>query len=457
MIAWFLGVGTPLSFALGFALAWAQSMAVGLLASVICAVLAMFVIALCFNILAKPALSRSVTHSTAFVTVLLALLFTFRWWLAGWPRWELSSITGAFSEAALCAAFTLALVRDQARAPFSELQECWADKHWQGELWGGALTTDQLIVELQAKGADALLAMPLAANLLAQPVAGKWSTVDVSSHWVEADSNSRWITVKLKCHERNDEGKVRCTVASVIDHWHVSPVTYQALWDHFTRVSLETENKSTAGDDAPTPIELQPALAAMQANQNAACFNLAQPHCQHPDPAVQADALRMCALSCANLKQWDLAFDHFHRLFELEGTAFNALQLATTSVMAGAVLRADAWFSKAVSLNGESHDQPPARLRTAYLSALEQAGEYEASQSHLEWLARGYMSMGVTDDHFVWVRGFPFFGEFLENSRAMLSQVMSTPDMVIWYERMGNALDEAGRIRLAAHVNGLQC
>ncbi|MFN3618637.1 MAG: hypothetical protein ACK4TS_11745, partial [Aquabacterium sp.] len=69
-------------------------------------------------------------------------------------------------------------------------------------------------------------------------------------------------------------------------------------------------------------------------------------------------------------------------------------------------------------------------------------------------LARGYMAMGITDDHFVWTRGFPFLSEFLNRSRQLLSQVMPEHEVRAWYARMVDALDEDGRRRVQEHLAG---
>ena len=60
----------------------------------------------------------------------------------------------------------------------------------------------------------------------------------------------------------------------------------------------------------------------------------------------------------------------------------------------------------------------------------------------------------------VWVaaggmRGFPFFGEFLDKSRKLLGQVLSESDVRAWYERMSERLDEDGRQRLQQHLGAV--
>ena len=466
------GVGLPLAAALGYGLAWAQSLAHGAIASSICAVLAALVVAVVFATVADHARSRSVRANTWGALALLACLLLVRWWraesLPGEALWSLVSSrpatewlgagVGALLEAFILGVLAIFSCRAQARTPFSESARQWAVKDMEGELWGDSMSADQVLTGLQAHGVSLLLGMPRAAELGAS-VASQWRTVFVQGHWVEGDLPSRWLTIKVKSHERGDDGKIKTQEEEVVDHWAVSADDYLALKNILAGETQPATDPAVEGQgepgERPTPTVLQPAVTALEAEQFSVCWSLAQAHCQHPDPEIQADAWRLCALAQARLQHWTQAFDHYHHLFELEPTTLNALQLATTSVMMGELTRGEAWFAKAVELNEGTPEMPPARMRTAYLSALEQAGEFEAALPHLDWLAQGYMAMGITDDHFVWTRGFPFFSEFLGKSHSLLTQVLSGADLRAWYERMTQNLDEDGRQRLMRHLGEL--
>lgn len=454
-LVWLAVGGLPLAVALGYVLAWAQGLADGFIASALCSLLAMVVVALCFSTLFDRVESRSVLASSVAAGTLLLVLLGVRWAVSDRAGFGMGAVLGALLEGGLVAVFSLVLVRQQARAPFSEKIGVWAQEDMQGELWSGATTAEEMVASLQAQGIAVLLSMPWAADFAVEPLASQWQTVEVLGRWVVEDEDSRWISVKLKHHERTEAGGIAFSMTSVVEHWHVSDADYRALRGHLTH-GLYVPDEDEPSDEAPIRVELQAALAARQAKQHELCLGLAQAHCQHPDPTVRVDARRLCALSCAGLRQWSDAFEHYQHLYALEVSALNALQLATTSVMAGDVPRGESWFRQARTTNHDAQEMPEARLRTAYLSALEQAGEFKTTQSHLDWLAGGYMAMGITDDHFVWSRGFPFFGEFLAKSQALLGQVMPMADLVIWYERMHEALDDPGRQRLARHLAALQ-
>src|SRR5690606_38901345 len=133
----------------------------------------------------------------------------------------------------------------------------------------------------------------------------------------------------------------------------------------------------------------------------------------------------------------------------------NALQLATTSVMAGELLRGQAWFEKADELNQADHAMRPAELRTGFLSALRQAGEHEACLPHLEWMAVQYAALQTTDSHLLWMNRIPPFQEYLDRSVAILRELMPPAQCAEWYERHAGDLAPEWRALLDQHVEDL--
>lgn len=464
--------GIPLAVALGYGLAWAQALASGFIASTICVFLAAVVIGVAFAVLAEQAHSRSTRLNTGMAVVLLLCLLAMRWWRsevtddaglsylithASISEWAAPAV-GAIFEALVVGFIAIFMMRNQPLTPYSESTHKWAIKGFSGELWADSASASQVQDGLQANGAECLLNMVAAAQFGAAPVASMWRTVEVQGYWVEADAAARWLTVKVKTHQRDSDGKIKTQEEDVLKHGLVSAADYvaiQAILDGAATPQEESTAPASTSEEPPTPTVLQPAVTALEAEQYSVCVSLAQAHCQHPDRQTQVDAWRLCGLAFSRMNKWDQAFDHFHHLFELEPTTLNALQLATTSVMSGELTRGEAWFVKAIELNEQEAAMPPARLRTAYLSALENAGEFEATLPHLEWLARGYAAMQITDDHFVWSRGFPFLAEFLSKSQSLLSNVLPGKELRTWYEQMNGELDSQGQEKLQSHLAGL--
>ncbi|QEL54882.1 tetratricopeptide repeat protein [Chromobacterium paludis] len=204
---------------------------------------------------------------------------------------------------------------------------------------------------------------------------------------------------------------------------------------------------------AETPPELEAAVAALQREDWGQTLRLAQPYLEARSGRLRADAYRLCALATGRQGQWDTAFSCWLRLFELEPSAHNALQLASVSVMAGQVDRGKAWMMKFDELNRESREFSCAMAYANFASALAQAGHADEALPYLTCLRELYRQLKITDDMFLHQRGVPFFGAFLENSWALLRPCLDDGALLDWYRVMLDDLDEDGRARLNAWLD----
>jgi hypothetical protein len=471
--AWLIAfaVGLPAALGSGWVLAWAQSSCSGFWATAICSVVAAFVAFVGLGMVADGMHARHRGVLTGVGLMLMLVMMAARWaftlgWpqgdMASWPlvqadgQWDWGLALGAVAEAAFIVLMGVLSFRGQTKTPYSETAHAWARQSMQGELW---CTDDQgsLLSALKQRGAAHLLDMPRAMDLQVTPASAAWQTLQVSGLWVEADTSARWLNLTQVAHTRDHQGKVKASATNWLENWLVSDGDYRAIARHLATPGREAAKATEGGahlsaEAAPTPPELMPALAAMDAGQHQAALSLAQPFRQHPEAAVQADAIRLCAMALSRMARWPEAFETYHQLFALESTVFNALQLATTSVMAGELLRGQAWYDKTMALNHEGAEMPDARLCTAYLSALEQAGEFEATQPHLDWLAAGYQALRITDDHFLWSRGLPFFSEFLRKATELQRPFKDEAGLRAWFEAMRSDLDEDGQNAVDRHL-----
>jgi hypothetical protein len=355
-------------------------------------------------------------------------------------------------EWALVAGMAYLMTVADARKPYSETAQAWAVSQATGELFWHGGTSNNLKNHLAQNGAQALLDF-LPATSVVVSVATDWWTVKVEGLRVEADPLACWLNVWILLQTRNEKGGVTTRKEPVVESWWVDEQVYTAVMAHLQNPQAVEQADAS---ERPTPVELQPALAAFKAENFNGAITLAKAHCQHPEVLVQADAHRLCALSSSELAQWDSAFEHFHALFALEATTHNALQLATTSVMAGELLRGQAWFEKAEQINAGSEDMPTAGLRTAFMSALENKGEMTALMPHIEWLGNAYRSVCVTDSHFLFMRGLPFFSVFLERSLPVLQANLAAPEVKKWYAQMSESVDDEGQVMINAHIQAIQ-
>lgn len=192
---------------------------------------------------------------------------------------------------------------------------------------------------------------------------------------------------------------------------------------------------------------LAPALRSYQAGRLDAAIAAAAPYVD-----THADASRLCALAHSAADRHAEAFPYWLALFQQEPSAHNALQLATTSVMCGEVPRGEAWLMKFDEINEETRELSPVSARTNFISALKQSGHMAEALPYLAWVRDVYAHLRITDSHFLYMRGVPFFSAFLEVSLPTVRASLSADAVVAWYEELAGKLDEEGEAQLAAWI-----
>lgn len=236
------------------------------------------------------------------------------------------------------------------------------------------------------------------------------------------------------------------------------------LWNRlFGRKSTAANTPRTAPTAAPAAAAdaseagaqidpaLQPSLSAFQRGDHVGAYNAAQTQLH-----LGADAQRLCALSLSALDRYREAYPYWLALYELEPSAHNALQLATTSVMCNEIAHGEQWLLTFDDLNAQERSTSPATARTSFLTALTRAGHGAHALPHLEWLREAYAGMSITDSHFLYVRGLPFLEAFLERSTPLLRQCLPADAVPEWYAQLQPALDPPGQAMVAAHIASLQ-
>lgn len=348
------------------------------------------------------------------------------------------------AEAAILVKLPSVIARTLSDEPYSEVLGAWASADVTGELWWDGGLSSELRSRLEEEGVSFLLSMTRAGEF-GLSAGAQWWTASVICQKVAADPAARWLTVSIVEYRRGADGKTKTERFPVVADWIVDATDYDRLVSH-----LRDAPQATNLPESATPRELLPAVAAMEADDFGRAIDLAEDLRNHPDGVLRADALRLCALCLARLEKWNRAFDDYHALFACEPSVMNALQLATTSVMAGQLARGQAWFEKAGQLNGEAQKMPWPDLHTHFLSALAQKGEWAAGLPHVEWLRDMFMGMSSSDDNFVFMHGMPFLSVFFEKSLPFLRASMAEPEVVAWYEAMRGHLDAAGQEKLTA-------
>lgn len=155
------------------------------------------------------------------------------------------------------------------------------------------------------------------------------------------------------------------------------------------------------------------------------------------------------------MRRYPEAFPYWLALFGQEPNAHNALQLATTSVMCGELDRGEAWLMKFDEINEQTHELSSVSARTQFISALTQSGHMAAALPYLAWLRDVYAHVRITDTHFLYMRGIPFFSNFLESSLPILKASLPDDAIVEWFGALSGQLDEEGEVQLGQWLQSL--
>lgn len=216
---------------------------------------------------------------------------------------------------------------------------------------------------------------------------------------------------------------------------------------------IATARVETTEIDPPAPPALRPAAAALARGEFKSALAVAAAQLAARDDSIRDQARRLCAQSLVGLERWDDAFDHWLTLFDDQPSAFNALQLATTSVMCDEAERGEAWLERFNQLN--ARDLPPALARREFVGALAARGEMSLALPHLQWLRDTYLQLHGTEPAFLQQRGVPPFEAFLADSLPILRGALSPLDVRSWYSALDGQLDERGQQQLHQWVAGL--
>lgn len=322
-------------------------------------------------------------------------------------------------------------------------------------MWWPDASSIDLAAHLQTEGVQALLAMQPAANLGVTPVASEWWTVSVEGRKVDSDTTARWLTIGIVVQTRDNASRVKARRQTVVDRWEVEDSEYRAVMAHLTAVSpSDSDKQSTEMETAP---ELAAAIQALKEERVEDVLALARPYANDPgvvNSTLRTDANRLCALALSHRENYVEALPYWKVLNELEPTAHNLLQVASTSAVLGDVANAERWFDAAIErVHGEHREgaRRPAPMMVAnFVTALHRGGNSRAAFERLRVLAGWYASMRVNDSHYVYMRGMPFFSTFVKESAPIVRSVAGEVDIQSWYGSIYGAVDEEGQALLVA-------
>lgn len=209
-----------------------------------------------------------------------------------------------------------------------------------------------------------------------------------------------------------------------------------------------------AGAGEEDPPELVNAINSLQAGHFQAAYDEAAAFVAADDLRLYCDANRICAIVCSQARQWTQACAYWQALFAREATAHNALQVATSAIMADRLEQGIAWGERASAMNASSREMPGIAIITTLVSALTEASHLKAALPYLGQLKAFYTDLHVTDPTFLFAHRMPLFHVFLEKNAAVVNKVLDVDESREWYASMLPHLDERGRAELNAWLEG---
>jgi tetratricopeptide (TPR) repeat protein len=213
--------------------------------------------------------------------------------------------------------------------------------------------------------------------------------------------------------------------------------------------AIPQQSGANAEKDRPTPPELEAAVAHLDVHQYEAAFTAAVQFVQSSEKDLRSDANRICGLASSRLGRWNDAVNYWDALFDDEPSAFNALQVASSLAMAGAIDQGKLWLERAKTLNEVSKELPGFTIQTNFITALTQSGQMLAAMPYLEEIRQFYIAFGITDPTILFANRHPFFETFLNNSVPIIRTVLDATEGRAWYLAILPHLDDRGKTELS--------
>lgn len=167
---------------------------------------------------------------------------------------------------------------------------------------------------------------------------------------------------------------------------------------------------------------------------------------------VPADLISKLALSYFHTENYNKSTSLFARLSENSQDPIMWFNLCTSAIMNKEELKGLDALNKAIRLNRETKTNgqgiPTPFMRLYATKALIDAEKYNLAFNQLNELAEVYGSLSITDPTFLYMRGVPFFDEFVKLVHSILPKQTVT-DAKEWIDYTSSRLDDDGKYRLS--------
>ena len=180
-------------------------------------------------------------------------------------------------------------------------------------------------------------------------------------------------------------------------------------------------------------------------------IELAKQHVSSPIDGLKYEADKLIALSHFQLREFDKSTPIFSSLLKGSTDPGDYFNLATSATLHKDFEMGKKAFDDAVALYkkaGTAKNMSVPNMAFYYLHSLKDAGAYERAFEQLEFLGEIYKKLVITDSHFLYMRGVPFFEHTLEAAKDILKNTASVK-VRVWINKLKEVVDEEGKEMLA--------
>jgi hypothetical protein len=331
------------------------------------------------------------------------------------------------------------LARHAAEAPFCEKTDTWADGWVAPRRFAPVASPAEMVDRLEQHPERVL-------SLLDAP--SEEAPAQYAELTLYRCSDDAFLTITNVAHQGSGK-KARKNEQNVIEYLRLAGIDI----DQFILDCTNPPSQASAPQPVPDPPELIAAIDHLTCGRFEEALAGAVVHTTATQDSLRIDALRLCALATARLGRWDASRSYWKTLFDEDRSALNALQVGTSSAMAGDVDDGKTWIARARELNAVSHEMPELQIMTNFITALVQSGHTEQALPYLDDVRAVYISLGITDPTLLFMRHIPLFSAFLDNSLPIVETTMGREEGRAWYAAMLPHLDAAGRQELMSWLD----
>lgn len=166
------------------------------------------------------------------------------------------------------------------------------------------------------------------------------------------------------------------------------------------------------------------------------------------NPQADNALLSKLALAYFHTDNYDKSTSIFEHICQTSEESVDWFNLATSAIMNNDTLKGlqaletAIRYNKETKTNGEGIPTPFMYLYAAY--ALKDSEKFDFAFEQLNKLGEIYKTLSITDDTFLYMRGVPFFSEFVSLAKAILPN-QKVIDPASWVKQISSSMDENGR------------